>query len=96
MGREMQFGAFLRHWREQRGMKLDTAAKAVGVSISTWNHWETGRRQPHLDNLFNVAQLLNIPPQCFICTKHSECIVVRTTPGADGTTDGASATCGCR
>lgn len=77
MGREVEFGAFLRHWRKERGMKLTAAAAAAGVSVATWNHWETGRRQPRLDNLYNLAQLLEIPPQCFVCLKHADCIVVR-------------------
>lgn len=36
----------LRQWRRERKLKISTAASELGVSVSTWGHWETGAHFP--------------------------------------------------
>lgn len=45
-------GAALRRWRNQRDLTQADVADAIGGSPSTVAHWESGRRQPSLDDLF--------------------------------------------
>ncbi len=71
--RSLWIGDFLKHWRTKRSIKLQTAAQELGVATSTWDHWETGRRSPSLDNLIAVADYLQIPPQCMLCAKKWDC-----------------------
>lgn len=52
---------------------MQSAADAVGVSLATWSHWERGRRQPCLDNLFALAQFFEIAPSCLVCLKNAHC-----------------------
>jgi len=73
--RTVRFSIFLRNWRCAKKLKLETAAGLLGVSISAWNHWETGRRLPSMTNLFAIADLLKIPAQCLICAKNEVCSI---------------------
>jgi transcriptional regulator with XRE-family HTH domain len=73
--RAIRFSQFLRHWRSEQNLKLMTAAKGVGVSVSAWDHWETGRRVPSLTNLLAIADFLKIPAQCLICAKNETCSI---------------------
>ncbi len=75
--RMRRMAAFLRCWRKKRGVKLHTASSALGVSVATWNHWETGRRTPSLDNYLALADYLEIPPQCMFCGRNLQCLVPR-------------------
>lgn len=59
-------------WREQRGLKMETAAKELGVSTATWGHWETGRRFPAMNQLSILAQYVGVPP----CRLISDCTEV--------------------
>ncbi len=70
---DIKIGLFLKHWRTRQGVKLQTVAGELGVSVATWDHWETGRRRPSLDNLIAVADYLHIPPQCLLCEKTGRC-----------------------
>jgi len=73
--RAIRFSKFLRDWRCVQNLKLETAARGLGVSVSTWDHWETGRRVPSLTNLFAIADFLKIPAQCLICIKNEICSI---------------------
>jgi len=73
--RTFQLSKLLRTWRHDQHLKLDAAAKALGVSVSAWNHWETGRRLPSLTNLFALADFLKIPAPCLICARNQSCLV---------------------
>ena len=67
-------GRFLKLWRMNQGVKLETVAAELGVSVATWDHWETGRRRPNLDNLIAVAGYLRMPPQCLLCERTGMCV----------------------
>jgi transcriptional regulator with XRE-family HTH domain len=71
--RAIRFSQFLRHWRGVQHLKLETAAMGLGVSVSAWDHWETGRRVPSLTHLLAIADFLKIPAQCLICAKNEIC-----------------------
>lgn len=73
--RTVRFSKLLRKWRGAQKLKLEAAARQLGVSVSAWNHWETGQRLPSMANLFAIADLLNIPAQCLICAKNEVCSV---------------------
>ncbi|MCX6991681.1 MAG: helix-turn-helix transcriptional regulator [Kiritimatiellaeota bacterium] len=64
----------LRTWREQRDIPIKCAAAELGVSFSTWDHWEKGRRFPSMADLNLLAQLLRLPPCLLLCPfMHSQC-----------------------
>ncbi|MBE2180879.1 MAG: helix-turn-helix transcriptional regulator [Chthoniobacterales bacterium] len=46
----------LRRWRTERKMKISTAARELGVSVSTWGHWETGAHFPTPARLVDLEQ----------------------------------------
>ena len=73
--RTIRFSKFLRNWRCARNLKLEAAAKGLGVSISAWDHWETGRRVPSLTNLFAIADFLQIPAHCLLCARNEICSI---------------------
>lgn len=63
----------LRMWREQKGMKMEVAARELGVSTATWGHWEAGRRFPSLIHLSCLSQYLKVPVCRLICCKVNKC-----------------------
>lgn len=63
----------LLRWREQNAIKMEAAAKELGVSTATWGHWESGRRFPGLHHLSCLSQYLNVPVCRLICCKPDEC-----------------------
>jgi transcriptional regulator with XRE-family HTH domain len=46
-----QVGQFLRHLRKARGLTLQQATRAAGISLSALDRWETGVNQPRLSEL---------------------------------------------
>lgn len=64
----------LHAWREQNGVKMEVAAKELGVSTATWGHWETGRRFPVLQHLSCLSQYLKIPICRLICHYPKKCV----------------------
>jgi transcriptional regulator with XRE-family HTH domain len=71
--RTVRFSVLLRNWRINQNLKLEAVAKGLGVSVSAWDHWETGRRVPSLTNLFAIADFTKIPAQCLICARNESC-----------------------
>jgi len=63
----------LRMWRERNGMKMEAAAKELGVSTATWGHWEACRRFPGLHHLSCLSQYLEVPVCRLICCKSENC-----------------------
>ena len=64
----LRLGREIRAWRESQGLKLESVAASVGVSISTISLWERGHRYPNIENLVALASVLRIPPCRFLCT----------------------------
>ena len=63
----------LNTWREQNGVKMEVAAKELGVSTATWGHWETGRRFPALHHLSCLSLYLKVPICRLICFHTDKC-----------------------
>lgn len=53
------FGEKLRSCRKERGLTTTAAAAALGVTQPAWNQWELGLREPKLDVLVKIANLLD-------------------------------------
>ncbi|MBJ6725167.1 helix-turn-helix domain-containing protein [Geomesophilobacter sediminis] len=66
-------GKNLAAWREQKGLKMEAAARELGVSTATWGHWETGRRFPAMKQLSCLAQYLGVPPCRLIANCPERC-----------------------
>lgn len=49
----------LRTCRKERGLTTTAAAAALGVTQPAWNQWELGLREPKLDVLVKIANLLD-------------------------------------
>lgn len=47
--------------RNSLGLTQEQFAKKVGVSQSAINYWENGKRQPRLEQLKKISDILNIP-----------------------------------
>lgn len=71
-------GRFIQQWRQSHGDKLNYVASQLGVSVSTWNHWETGRRVPKLHNILMLAEYTKIPFECFFCSENCACQKLRS------------------
>ena len=56
------FGNRLREIRKRGGHTTVSAAKALCVSQPTYNTWELGTREPNIEKLLAICQLLNTSP----------------------------------
>ena len=46
-----------RECRKAAGMRPESAASALGVSVSTLYHWETGQTSPRVAKLLSMADV---------------------------------------
>ena len=60
-----QFGQRLREIRKRLGLTLREVADRLNVTESTVGHWENGRREPNLEKLLGLAQVLGLSPADF-------------------------------
>jgi len=58
---KMLFGRNLRVLRKSKKLLMKEAAAELGVSVSTWCQWETGRRFPAVIYLGEISQYMDIP-----------------------------------
>ena len=58
-------GQRLKEIREQRGLKSKDAAAALGMNLSTYNHYENGIRFPKLDTFYEICQFYDADPDYF-------------------------------
>jgi transcriptional regulator with XRE-family HTH domain len=66
--RSRRLGYWLRMVREERGITLEDAAVAVGLSPksgSTVSHWEHGRRPIKVQHLIRLARFYGVPEAFF-------------------------------
>ena len=66
------FDKNLKRLRTGRNLKQEDLANLLNVTRQTVSGWETGRRQPDLDMLTKLAQILNIDIQELICGTRPE------------------------
>jgi transcriptional regulator with XRE-family HTH domain len=55
-----QVGQFLRRLRKARGLTLQQASQAAGISLSALDRWETGVNQPRLSELEALLSALGV------------------------------------
>jgi len=63
----------LRKWRQEKQLKIETAAADVGVSTAAWGHWETGARFPMGRELLRLSTHTGIPLHALICPHAESC-----------------------
>ena len=52
-------GMKLRLLREKQGISVATLATIMGVAVNTVSRWETGNREPGLNTIKKLAEVLN-------------------------------------
>ena len=68
------FAIAFRNWRLKNNVCLKEVASDLGVSISTVNSWESGKRFPsgrHFEMLINY---LGVPPCRLFCVMADKCV----------------------
>ena len=61
------FAANLRRWRAQQKYPLKHVARELGIAVSTWSQWESGKRFPPDHLLDMLAKYLGIPVCKLFC-----------------------------
>lgn len=56
----MKLGERLRRARERQGLTQAKVAEALGVERSTYTRWESGLREPDIDTIHRVADILAV------------------------------------
>jgi putative transcriptional regulator len=46
--------------RQSQGWSQEDAARAVGVSVTTWRAWETAKREPYEANWRKISEAFNV------------------------------------
>lgn len=54
----------LRLLREEKGLTQKDAASALNVAVSTYNQWETGKREPDCEMLQRIADYFSVSMDC--------------------------------
>jgi len=72
-GGPVAFASFLHSWRTAAALKMEDAAKQIGVASSTWSHWENGRRFPSGQNLVLLSQFTGVRLPCMVCDEFHSC-----------------------
>lgn len=54
----MELGKALKAWRKRARMSQEQAARALLVSLATYQSWELGRRSPDGENVKRVEKVL--------------------------------------
>jgi transcriptional regulator with XRE-family HTH domain len=70
-------GSRLKWWWTTHGLKTATAARELGVSTSTWGHWETGHTFPTGEMLLDISTFTKLPLQLLFCPHMDECPFTR-------------------
>jgi transcriptional regulator with XRE-family HTH domain len=58
----------IRYFREKAGMTQGELAKKVGLSLMTISRYETGKRNPCVNDLKRIARALGRPPKDMLLT----------------------------
>ncbi|MBO5643059.1 MAG: helix-turn-helix domain-containing protein [Kiritimatiellae bacterium] len=76
------FGKKLRSCRKERGLTTTAAAAALDVTQPAWNQWELGLREPKLDVLVKIANLLDCSADWLLGLKDNAAPTVTAGAGA--------------
>lgn len=55
------FGSNLKNLRKENGLSQSAIAKRIGVTQQCVSEWEKGNMEPTLSNLWQLADLFNLP-----------------------------------
>lgn len=50
----------LKYYRKNKGLSQEDVAKKLGISTTAYGHYETGRRNPPIENLAKLADLYEV------------------------------------
>ena len=53
------FKARLKHARESAGFSQTQMAENLGIGRSTYTHWELGNREPDIESLGKISEILD-------------------------------------
>ena len=67
------FAIVFKTWRQRNSLLLKQIAADLGVSASTVNLWEMGRRFPTGKNIEALAQYTGLPPCRLFCLMAAKC-----------------------
>jgi transcriptional regulator with XRE-family HTH domain len=67
------FAIVFKTWRQRNSLLLKQIAAELGVSASTVNLWEMGRRFPTGKNIEALAQYTGLPPCRLFCLMAAKC-----------------------
>ena len=63
MEENVSFGQKLRTFRLKKGLSQEKFSELVNVSLKTVQRWETGKRQPNVEAIKRLAEVLGVPEQ---------------------------------
>ena len=58
--KEATIGDAIRKWRLERGLTQSDIAKKLGVTTQNYSQWEVGKRNPKMDTLKKIAEILDV------------------------------------
>ena len=63
----MQFNEKLKYLRLSSALMQKEIAQNLGVSVRTFQSWESGRTEPNIEKLIQIAEIFNISLDDLLC-----------------------------
>ncbi|MBQ7373229.1 MAG: helix-turn-helix transcriptional regulator [Clostridia bacterium] len=60
METNLKFHKNLKDWRIERGLSQKELSQALNIPVSTYANWEQGRRNPGVQDIYQILSILNI------------------------------------
>ncbi len=54
------FKARLKYTRKMAGFSQEKMAENLGIGRATYTHWELGNREPDIESLGKISEILNV------------------------------------
>lgn len=77
----------LKQIREARGKMQKEAANELGIGLSTFSQYETGKREPDYSTLVRIADYFNCSIDYLLGRVDEPNIEIKKVPSEDGTTE---------
>ena len=58
----IDYGHFIRERRQKMGLTQEEVAKKLGISQVAYGRYELGTREPNLELIFKISDVLNFKP----------------------------------
>lgn len=52
--------------RDERGLNDNKVSRATGIATATLTAWKSGKYQPKIDKIMEIAKFLNVPVDYFL------------------------------